>query len=130
LKEEEEMYERDSGTEGISDVQDMISGLVAQVQALRRKVARLIHLMREVGELPEEKAESLRALIAGPLGEQEPDFVVDMTSTALSKAGVEAQPGAAGGGARPRAPSRRRTARMAHGLGAARNPEDGGGRAQ
>jgi hypothetical protein len=129
LKEEEEMYERDSGTEGISDVQDMISGLVAQVQALRRKVARLIHLMREVGELPEEKAESLRALIAGPLEEQEPDFVADMTSTALSKAGVEAQPGAAGGGARPRAPSRRRTARMAHGPGAAQDPEDGGGQA-
>jgi hypothetical protein len=123
------MYEHDNGMERISDVQDMISGLVAQVQALRQKVARLIHLMREVGELPEEKAASLRALIAGPLEEREPDSAAGMTSAALSEAGAEAPLGAASGDARAGASSRRRTARKARGPGAAQDPEDGGGQA-
>jgi hypothetical protein len=129
LKEEEEMYERNNGMESIGDVQDMITGLVAQIQALRQKVARLIHLMQETGELPEEKAEGLRGLVAGPLEEQAPDSGADMTSAALSKAGVEVPPGAASGDARPRAPSRRRTARMARRLGAAQDPEEGGSQA-
>jgi hypothetical protein len=129
LKEEEEMYERNSEMESISDVQDMISGLVAQIQALRQKVARLIHLMQETGELPEEKAEGLRGLIAGPLEEQAPDSEADMTSTALSRAGVEVPPGAASGDARPRAPSRRARTRMAHGPSAAQDPEGRGGQA-
>jgi hypothetical protein len=124
------MREHSNGSESISDVQEMISGLVAQIQALRQKAARLIHLMQETGELPEEKAEGLRGLIEGPLEEQEPDSAADMTSTALSRAGVEAPLGAASGGARPRAPSRRRTARMARGPSAARDPEDGGGQAR
>jgi len=119
------MRERNSGMEGVSDVQDMISGLVAQIQALRQKVARLIRLMQEAGELPEGKAEGLRRLIAGPLEGQEPDSAAGMTSTALSGAGAEAPLGAASGGARPRAPSRRRTARMAHD----QDPEGGGGQA-
>jgi len=123
------MHEHTNGMESISDVQDMISGLVAQAQALRQKVARLIRLMREAGELPEEKAEDLLGLIAGPLEEQGPDSAADMTSTVPSGASVEVPLGAASGGERPRAPSRRRTARMAHGPGAAQDPEDGGGQA-
>jgi hypothetical protein len=127
------MYEHSNGMEGVSDVQDMISGLVAQVQALRRDIARLIRLMQKAGELPEEKAEGLRGLIAGPLEEQEPDSEADMASTALSKAGVEAPlgtaSGTASGDAHPRAPSRRRTARMAYGPGAVQDPEYGGGQA-
>ncbi len=123
------MYEHGNRMEGVSDVQDMISVLVARIQALRQKAARLICLMREAGELPEGKAEDLLGLVAGPLEEQEPDSAADVTSTALPGAGVEAPPGAVSGGARPRAPSRRRTARMAHGPGAAQDPEDGGGQA-
>jgi hypothetical protein len=124
------MYEHTNGMESISDVQDMISSLVAQIQALRQRVARLIHLMQEAGELPEEKAEGLRGLIAGPLEEQAPDPAADMTSAALPKAGMEAPLGAASGDARPRAPSRRGRTRMAHGPGAAQDPEGGGGQAQ
>ncbi|MFZ8844716.1 hypothetical protein [Thermoflexus sp.] len=123
------MRERSNGMEGIGDVQDATLGLVVQVQALRQKVARLIRLMREAGELPEEKAEGLLELIAGPLEEQEPDSEADMTGAALPEAGVEAPLGAAGGDARPRAPSRRRTARMDRNLGAAQDPEDGGSQA-
>ena len=123
------MRERSNGMEGIGDVQDATLGLVVQVQALRQKVARLIRLMREAGELPEEKAEGLLGLIAGPLEEQEPDSEADMTGAALPEAGAEVPPGAAGGGARPRAPSRRRAARMARGPGAAQDPEDGGSQA-
>jgi hypothetical protein len=129
LREEEEMRERANGMESVSDVQDMISGLVAQTQALRQEVARLIRLMQKVRELPEEKAEDLLRLIAGPLEEQGSDSAADMTSTVPSGASVEVPLGAASGDERPRAPSRRRTARMAHGLGAAQDPEDGGGRA-
>ncbi|MBO9363316.1 MAG: hypothetical protein J7452_14045 [Thermoflexus sp.] len=124
------MYERGSGMESISDVQDMVSGLVARVQALRQKVARLILLMQEAGELPEEKAEGLRGLIEGPLGEQAPDSAAETTSAALSEASEEAPLGAASGGARARAPSRRGRTRMAHGPSAARDPEGGGGQAQ
>jgi hypothetical protein len=129
LREEEEMYEHNNGMESIGDVQDTISGLVAQTQALRRKVARLIRLMQKVEELPEEKAEGLLRLIAGPLEEQEPDSAAGMTSAALSEAGAEAPLGAASGDARAGASSRRRTARKARGPGAAQDPEDGGGQA-
>jgi hypothetical protein len=124
---EEEMHEHSNGMECICDVQDMISGLVAQTQALRRDVARLIRLMHKVGELPGEKAEDLLRLIAGPLEEQEPDSAAEMISTALSEADAEALPGAASGDARPQAPSRHRTPRKARGSGAAWHPEDGGG---
>jgi hypothetical protein len=123
------MYEHSNLTEGVGDIQDMISGLVAQIQALRQKAVRLIHLMQEAGELPEEQAEGLRGLIAGPLEEQEPGSAADVASTALSMASVEAPLGAASGDARPRVPSRRRTARVARGPGTARDPEDEGGRA-
>jgi hypothetical protein len=122
------MRERSNGMEGIGDVQDATLGLVVQVQALRQKVARLIRLMREAGELPEEKAEGLLGLIAGPLEEQEPDSAADMNGAALPEAGAEAPPGA-GGGARAGAPSRRRAARMARRPGAAQDPEDGGSQA-
>jgi hypothetical protein len=115
--------------EGIGDIQDVISGLAAQIQALRQKATRLICLMREVGELPEEKAEDLLRLIAGTLEEREPDSAADMVGAALSEAGAEAPPGAAGGDARLRAPSRRRTARMAHGPWRGQDPEDEGGQA-
>jgi hypothetical protein len=113
------MYEHSNGPESISDVQDMISGLVAQIQALRQKATHLIRLMQKAGELPEEEAESLRELITGPLEDQKPDSAADMTSTVPSGASMEVPLGAASGDARPRAPSRRRTARMAHGSGAA-----------
>jgi hypothetical protein len=46
------MYEHENGMESINDVQDTISGLVAQTQALRWKVARLIRLMRKVEGAP------------------------------------------------------------------------------
>jgi hypothetical protein len=129
LREEEEMYEHSNRMEGVSDVWDMISVLVARIQALRQKTVRLIRLMQEVGELPEEKAEGLRELIAGPLEEQEPGSAADVSSTALSMASAEAPLGAASGDARPRVPPRRRTARVARGPGAAQDLEDEGGRA-